>query len=72
MLDLKSFIEMNLFGVCSYLGDKLRMPSARIRLFFIYSSCITVGSPIIIYLIFAFVIKLKDYIKGKRSPVWDY
>lgn len=72
MLNLKSFIEMKVFGVCAYLGDKLHMPSSKIRLFFIYSTCLTVGSPIIIYLIFAFIIKLKDYIKGKRSPVWDY
>lgn len=72
MLDLRSYIEMNFFGVCSYLGEKLMMPSSKIRLFFIYSSCLTAGSPIIVYLSMAFVLKLKDYVKGKRSPVWDY
>lgn len=72
MLDLKSYIEMRLYGVCSYLGDKLQMPSSKIRLFFIYSSCLTAGSPIIVYLTMAFVLKLRDYVKGKRNPVWDY
>ena len=72
MINLKTFIEMKFFGVCSYLGEKLQMPSDKIRLFFIYTSFLTIGSPVIIYLIMAFVLKLKDYIKGKRNPVWDY
>ena len=72
MIDFKTFIEMKFFGVCSYLGEKLQMPSTKIRLFFIYASCLTIGSPVIIYLTLAFVLNLKDYIKGKRNPVWDY
>lgn len=63
---------MKFFGVCSYLGEKLQMPSGKIRLFFIYASCLTIGSPVIIYLTMAFLLKLRDYIKGKRNPVWDY
>jgi len=41
-------------------------------LFFIYASCLTIGSPIIIYMILAFWIKMGDYVKGKRNPVWDF
>jgi len=69
---IRTYFESNLYGVCSYLGDKLDMPSSKIRLFFIYASFLTAGSPIIIYMTMAFVIKLKDYVKGKRSPVWDF
>ena len=72
MFGLRSLIETTFFGVCSYTGEKLHMPSSKIRLFFIYSSFFTAGSPVIIYLSLAFLLKLKDYIKGKRSPVWDY
>ncbi len=72
MNDFRSYLELRFYGVCSYLGEKLSMPSAKIRLFFIYASFVTAGSPIIIYLILAFLIKLKDYIKGRRSPVWDF
>ena len=71
-IKLKRCLELQLFGVCQYLGEKLSMPSGKIRLFFIYLSCVTVGSPVIAYLILAFLIKLKDYIKGKRNPVWDF
>jgi phage shock protein PspC (stress-responsive transcriptional regulator) len=68
---IRAYFENNLFGVCTYLGEKLDMPSSRIRLFFIYASFFTAGSPVIIYMTLAFIIKLKDYIKGKRNPVWD-
>lgn len=72
MLDVRSFVETKFFGVCSYLGDKLMMPSGKIRLFFIYSTFFAVGSPVIIYLTMAFILNLRDYVKGRRSPVWDF
>ena len=68
---LRDIIEVNVFGVCSYLGRKLSMPSKRVRLFFIYTSFIALGSPIIIYLILTFILNLRYMIKNKRNPVWD-
>ena len=59
------------YGVCAYIGRKLNMPSKNIRLFFVYASFFTLGSPIIVYLIVAFWMKLKSMINGKRNPVWD-
>ena len=75
MLNTESFkflVESNVFGVCERLGEKLKMPAKDIRLFFIYASCLTIGSPVIIYMILAFWMRLKVYIKGKRNPVWDF
>ena len=68
----KFVVESQMFGVCERLGNKLKMPAKNIRLFFIYASCMTIGSPIIIYMILAFWIQMKDYVKGKRNPVWDF
>ena len=68
---LRDVIEVNVYGVCAYLGRKLSMPSKRVRLFFIYTSFIALGSPIIIYLILTFVLNLRYMIKTKRNPVWD-
>jgi phage shock protein C len=65
------YFERQAFGVCSWLGDKLQMPGARIRLFFIYASFITLGSPLIVYLHMAFILKIKEYIKACKSRVWD-
>jgi len=69
---LKYFFEKHAFGVCSYLGERFGISSSTIRLYFIYTSFITFGSPIIIYLCLAFWLNLKKYLsKGKRKTVWD-
>jgi phage shock protein PspC (stress-responsive transcriptional regulator) len=69
---LKFFFEKHAFGVCSYLGETFGISSSTIRLYFIYTSFITFGSPIIIYLCLAFWLNLKKYMsKGKRKTVWD-
>lgn len=62
-LVLKDLVERSAFGVCSYVGDKLSINSAKIRLYFIYTSFVTMGSPIIIYLFMAFWLNIKKYIR---------
>jgi phage shock protein PspC (stress-responsive transcriptional regulator) len=47
------------------------MRATNVRLFFIYISFITVGLGFGFYLTLAFLLKLKDMIKGKRSSVFD-
>ncbi|TVR80491.1 MAG: PspC domain-containing protein [Chitinophagaceae bacterium] len=72
MNKLKNFIEVNAFGVCSYLGEKIGIPSNWIRLFFIYTSFITIGSPLIVYLSLAFLIRLKNFFKIKKQSSFDF
>lgn len=71
MNKLKSFFEPHFFGVCAYLGDKLGMKSSNIRLFFIYSSFLTLGSPILLYLSLAFILNLRNQFKSRKHPIWD-
>jgi len=68
---IRDVIEMNVYGVCSYLGRKLSIPSKKVRMFFIYASFIGLGSPVIMYLILTFILNLRYMIKSKRNPVWD-
>lgn len=69
---VKSWFEKQAFGVCEWWGEKLNIPSYNIRLFFIYASCLTVGSPIIVYLSMAFLKKLRCMMtEQKRGSVWD-
>ena len=69
---IKAFFELRAFGVCSFLGEVLFIPSSLIRLFFIYTAFVAVGSPmIIIYLVIAFLLKLRNYFRVRRSVVWD-
>ena len=69
---IRFMVESHVFGVCERIGERLKMPVKNIRLFFIYASFLTIGSPVIIYMILAFWIKMKDYIRGKRNTVWDF
>jgi len=69
---LKNFLEKNLFGVCSYLGEKLGIASSHIRMFFIYATFLTLGSPVFVYMCIAFVLKLKNFIFSKRAPHWYF
>lgn len=70
---LRRVLEKKIFGVCQWLGDKLGMRSSRIRLYFIYLSCVTVASPIIAYLIMAFALEHKDMVKEgfRKKRVWE-
>lgn len=64
-------MEKRLYGVCSYIGNKLGISSERIRLYFIYTSCLTIGSPFLFYLVVAFWMNIRSYIRERRSSVWD-
>lgn len=68
---LRSGVEKQAFGVCTWLGDKFKMPTSVVRLFFIYTSFITLGSPLIIYMTLAFWLGMKKYIRNRRTSVWD-
>lgn len=64
-------MEKRLYGVCSYIGSKFGISSERIRLYFIYTSCLTLGSPFLFYLVVAFWMNVRSYMREKRSSVWD-
>jgi phage shock protein PspC (stress-responsive transcriptional regulator) len=68
---IKEYFERQAFGVCSWLGGLLGMRTSVIRLFFIYASFLAVGSPLIIYMVLAFWLKMKNYVRSKRTSVWD-
>ena len=71
MKRIQAFFESYAFGVCTRLGEKLGIATSSIRLFFIYASFLTVGSPVIVYLALAFVMNLRKHFR-KRNPVWYY
>ncbi|TAH23808.1 MAG: hypothetical protein EAZ07_10435 [Cytophagales bacterium] len=71
MVKLQAFIEKNAFGVCTFWGNKLGIASSAIRFFFIYTSFLTMGSPIIIYLSLAFLMNIHKHLRRNRSTVWD-
>jgi phage shock protein C len=69
--NFKFFVEKNAFGVCSSIGERFGISAATIRLYFIYTSFIGMGSPLIIYLIAAFWLNIKKYIRPANKAIWD-
>ncbi len=69
---LQHFFQEHAFGVCSALGAKLGIASSSIRLFFIYASFLTLGSPIIVYLGLAFIMNMRKHLGRCNSSVLDF
>jgi phage shock protein C len=63
----QSFIERNSFGVCSYIADKWGLNESKVRLYFIYTSFVAFGSPVVFYLAAAFWINIKKYLQSPFS-----
>lgn len=64
------FIEMQVFGVCTAIGEKMGIDTSTIRKYFIYISFLTMGSPVVIYFFVAFWMNLKRYIfNARRNPL---
>ena len=66
-----TFFEKRSFGVCTYVGERLNISISKIRLFFIYSSFLAVGFPLIFYVSAALVLDIRHYIKRRRSGILD-
>jgi phage shock protein PspC (stress-responsive transcriptional regulator) len=72
MKRFKNFVEWQAFGVCSAIGTKLGIATSRIRMWFIYISFLTMGSPLIIYMVLAFWMNIKKYMKAAKRNPWYY
>ncbi len=70
MRNIKYLLERSAFGVCSYLGQKMHISSARVRLYFIYLSFVGLGSPVVFYLFFAFWLNARRYMKRNMDVIW--
>jgi len=67
---IQRFFDNQAFGVCSKLAEKLNLSTSSIRLFFIYLSFLTFGSPVFIYLALAYVINIRKHLRRRENPVW--
>ena len=66
-----TFFERYSFGVCTYLGEKFNVSITKIRLFFIYSSFLAVGFPLIFYIFAGIVLDIRSYVKRVHSRITD-
>ena len=61
-----NWFEQQAFGVCEWLGQKAGIASTNVRMYFIYLSFFTFGSPVIVYFVMAFLLEHKDFFKPKK------
>ncbi|TDB63738.1 PspC domain-containing protein [Arundinibacter roseus] len=67
------YVENQIFGVCARLGEKWKISASSIRLYFIYATFLTFGSPIILYLIMAFWMEIRKHLRRHQSPtIWEW
>ncbi|MBK9253983.1 MAG: PspC family transcriptional regulator [Saprospiraceae bacterium] len=59
----KSWIERYSFGVCRYIAQKMGLDESRVRVYFIYITFVTMGSPVILYLFTAFWLNIRKYLR---------
>lgn len=67
----RGLVEKSLFGVCSFWANCLGVQSSRVRLYFIYITFVTMGSPAIIYLFMAFWLNLRKYLRQSKNLIWS-
>lgn len=67
----KDLVERHAFGVCQYLGERMRIAPAEVRKYFIYTSFIGMGSPLIVYLFVAFWMNIRRYIRRGRNEFYS-
>ncbi|WKN31720.1 PspC family transcriptional regulator [Porifericola rhodea] len=69
MRKLQYFFEEQAFGVCTRLGEILHISTSSIRLFFIYASFLTFGSPLFVYLGLAFIMNLRRHLRKQYNQI---
>jgi phage shock protein C len=69
------FFELRSFGVCEWWARKIGIASNKVRLGFIYASFFTLGSPLLLYLVMAWILENKHFFKlqrrKRRSSIWE-
>lgn len=67
MEEFRNGLERSAFGVCEWLGDQMGIRRSRVRLYFIYLSCLSMGSSRLFYFFAAFWLNVHNYMReGKR------
>ncbi len=65
---LRRKLEQSAFGVCAWLGDKMGIQRSRVRIYFIYLSCLSLGSSLLFYFFVAFWLNVREYMReGRRQ-----
>ena len=59
-------LERSAFGVCAWMADQMGISRRRVRVYFIYLSCLSLGSSLLFYFFAAFWLNVRGYIREGR------
>lgn len=59
-------VERSAFGVCGWLADRMGIQRRRVRVYFIYLSCLSLGSSLLFYFFAAFWLNVRSYVRERR------
>lgn len=62
-------VEHSAFGVCGWLADKMGIQRRRVRMYFIYLSCLSLGSSLLFYFFAAFWLNVRNYMREGRRQI---
>ena len=68
---IRKYFEHRGFEVCTRTGERMGIAPGVVRKYFIYTSFLTFGSPVLIYMILAFWIQIKDHLRSRKHSVLD-
>ena len=66
MDDFRNKLERSAFGVCAWLADQMGISRRRVRVYFIYLSCLSLGSSLLFYFFAAFWLNVRGYMREGR------
>ena len=69
MEQLRRTLEQSAFGVCGWLADKMGIQRTRVRIYFIYLSCLSLGSSLLFYFFVAFWLNIREYLREGRRQI---
>jgi hypothetical protein len=67
MENFRNTLEHSAFEFFAYVGDKMGISRTRVRTYFIYLSCLTLGSPLLFYFFVTFWLNIKRYLREGAS-----
>ena len=69
MEQLRNSLERSAFDVFGWLADMMGISRSRVRTYFIYLSCLSLGSSRLFYFFAAFWLNVREYMREGRRVV---
>ncbi|NJC24688.1 PspC family transcriptional regulator [Neolewinella antarctica] len=63
---LRNRVERSAFGIFAWMADQMGISRRRVRVYFMYLSCLSIGSNLLFYFFVAFWLNVRNYMREGR------